>query len=265
MKYLKSTLADMHQVFDRGVTIRYLTESLASFDVEVGVDKVRTFMEEKEFDVVGVRQSGKVIGYVNKVDLNDGTLEMYVKQIEEHLLLEDTTSILAAFQRLRDSPRIFVVLLGEVAGIITKGDLQKAPVRMWLFGLISLLEMHLLRLIREAFPNDTWRSSLNEKRVNSAQTLLEQRRQANSNIDLADCLQFADKKEIVCKSDQLRKHLNLPSKTKAEDILDELKDLRDVLAHGQDIVTGRWPRLVELAEEAERLLAACEMPFTITR
>ena len=84
------------------------------------------------------------------------------------------------------------------------------------------------------------------------------RKHRNEAIDLADCLQCADKRIIVLKSDSLRHALGFPSKGKGEELLKALEHLRDELAHAQDILTGRWPQLVEFAQRAEELLAACE-------
>jgi hypothetical protein len=85
---------------------------------------------------------------------------------------------------LRESPRVFVVVMGHVAGIVTKGDLQKAPVRMYLFGILYLIEMQFLRLIRTVFPEEKWKSLLTEKRISEATKLLADRRQRNEAIDL---------------------------------------------------------------------------------
>jgi hypothetical protein len=148
--------------------------------------------------------------------------------------------------------------MGHVSGIITKGDLQKAPLRMWLFGLLSLIEMQLLRLIRTTYPDDTWTQLLSYGRLGKAQQFLEDRQRRNEAIDLADCLQFADKRSIVAKSDSLRAALGFNSKSQADKQLQELEHLRNELAHAQDIVTGRWPDLVRLASSAEHLLERCE-------
>jgi len=105
-------------------------------------------MNGKDFDVVGVRHNGAVIGYVHRSDLRDGALKQYTKPFDEQLLVEDWNPLLAVLDLLIGSPQVFIVVMGEVSGIITKGDLQKAPVRMWLFGVLSMLEMQLLRLSR---------------------------------------------------------------------------------------------------------------------
>jgi hypothetical protein len=152
-----------------------------------------------------------------------------------------------------------VVVLGEVGGIVTRGDLQKAPVRMWLFGLISLIEMQLLRIIREFFQIDSWQPLISPKRLEKAKSLLEERQRRNEGIDLADCIQFADKRDIVLKNDKLRHLLEIKSKEEGKQLFENLENLRNDLAHAQDIITGNWPRIVELAKESEALLGKLEV------
>lgn len=259
MKHLRSSLRDLHQVFDRNMSVRYIAEPFASFDTQRYAPDVLAFMEAKDFDVVGVRQNGAIGGYVRRVDLRDGTLEQYVRSFDEKLLAEDGSPLLEVLELLARFPQVFVVALGEVSGIITKGDLQKAPLRMWLFGLLSLLEMQFLRLIRISYPDDTWKSMITDKRLIMAERLLQDRKRRNESIDLADCLQFTDKRTILLKSDSLRHALGFHSKGEGKELLKALEHLRDELAHAQDIITGRWPQLVEFAQRAEELLAVCEI------
>jgi len=54
---------------------------------------------------------------------------------------------------LSDHEHVFVVVRRGVSGIVTRADLRKPPVRLLLFGLVSLLEMHLSYWTRELFPN----------------------------------------------------------------------------------------------------------------
>ena len=258
MKHLKSSLRDLRQVFDRSVSVRYIAEPFVSFDAQRHAPDVWVFMEGKDFDIVGVRQNGTVVGSVQRADLREGTLEEYKRPFDEQLLVDDWSPLLTVLELLAKFPQVFVVVMGEVSGIITKGDLQKAPVRMWLFGVLSLLEMQFLRLIRTAYPQDTWKGFVSENRLAKAEQLLQERKRRNEAIDLADCLQFADKRTIVLRSDTLRHALGFPSKDKGEELLKALEHLRDELAHAQDIITGRWPQLVALAQRAEELLAACE-------
>ena len=215
-------------------------------------------MDEKDFDVVGVRRRGVIAWYVARGDLLAGTLDDHVRVFDDADLLDETTPLVEVVGRLVQTPRVWLSVMGEASGIITKGDLQKAPVRMWLFGIMSLLEMHLLRLIRDSYPNESWVDLLSASRVQKARDMLQDRSRRNEAIDLADCLQFADKRAIVSKTDDLRRSLGFGSQREADDQLEQLQQLRDELAHAQDIVTGRWPELAHLTNIAEQILARCE-------
>lgn len=258
MKHLKSSLRDLRQMIDQAVCVKYLTEPILSFDAERSACETRLFMETRDFDIVGVREAGHVVGYVCREELNDGQIRDYLKEFDDRFLLEDAMPMLHALKLLVATRQVFVITLGRVSGIITKGDLQKPPMRMWLFSIVSLLEMQLLRLIKARHPRESWKSLLNGNRLEKAQQILTGRKSRNEAIDLADCLQLADKRTVILKTDGLWQQLGFTSKSACEAQLAEIELLRDELAHSQDIISGRWPQLVELAENTERLLAACE-------
>jgi hypothetical protein len=71
------------------------------------------------------------------------------------------------------------------------------PVRLWLFGRVTLIEMHLLRLIREHYPAEGWRQQLSPARLEAAGRLLRQRQARHEAVDLADCLEFCDKRDLA--------------------------------------------------------------------
>jgi len=257
MKQLKSSVEDLREIFEKNIAVRHIAEPFCSFDEVADAQKVRDFMNGPEdYDVVGVRQRGLVTGYVHRTALVQGKIGDHLKKFESHELLPGTAPLLEALKVLADSGRVFVLSFGKVSGIITRGDLQKVLVRMWLFGLISLIEMQLLRIIRDRFPYDL-SELLTTGRIKKAKKLLEMRKKRNEAIDLADCLQFCDKREIVVKTKELHEKLGF-SETALETLLKELEKLRNNLAHAQDVITGNWPGIVDLASSAETFLKKCE-------
>ena len=157
---------------------------------------------------------------------------------------------------LNDRPRLFVNVLGQVGGIVTKTDLQKPPVRMWLFGMITIIEMGLTRLIEAAYPDGSWRQCLSEGRLQKAETLLEERKRRNQDLDLLDCLQFSDRGQIVLRNEELRKQAGFVSRSRGEQTVKELEALRNNLAHSQDIIACDWDIIVKLTEYLESRLAS---------
>jgi hypothetical protein len=256
MKHLKSSIAELRTLFERSIAIKDIAEPLASFDAEHPAPQIHSFMEEKDYDLIGVRQNGLLTGYARRGELFDGPLGDYLVPFEPAEMVPDTTPLLSGLQIVKEHSRAFVVMVGHIGGIVTRRDLQKAPVRMWLFGVISLIEMQLLRMIRDHSPGESWK--INPTRLDKAKKLLIERKQKNIEIDLADCLQFCDKRDIVLANADLRRALGFDSKPQGKALLKDLEELRDVLAHAQDIITGRWPTIVDLASRAEEFLSRCE-------
>jgi hypothetical protein len=215
-------------------------------------------METQDYDVVGIRQKGLMVGYVVKEEISDSAVVANVHDFDSAELIADTTTLVEVFKLLRARSRVYVIYLNEVSGIVTKGDLQKAPVRMWLFGLVSLLEMQLLRLIRGCHPNESWVRFLKEARLDEARKLFEERKAKNEEVDLADCLQFCDKRDILKSSDEIRSLVGIKSKKQVEGLLKKAEKLRNNLAHAQDIITEFWPEIAGTVESIESLLEDME-------
>ena len=59
-------------------------------------------------------------------------------------LISDATPLAQIFSGPGERQHSFVLAGGSVSGIVTRADLNKSPARIYLFGLVSLLEMHLV-------------------------------------------------------------------------------------------------------------------------
>jgi hypothetical protein len=258
MKRLKSKAKDLRDLFERSISAQHIAEHLLWFDEGADASRVGSIMDSCGFDVVGVGRNGLVDGYVEKTGLNHGTLKDHRKGIPPSAIIEATENLLVTLTRLCDSERVFVGVPGRVRSIVTRGDLQKAPVRMWLFGLITLVEMQLLRIIRGHFPEDTWREYICEDRWLKAEQEREQRKRKNEGIDTADCLQFWDKSVIIGRTPDIWQKLGYKSPGDWNKDLQALGELRNNLAHAQSITSGSWGELMQLAKKAEDLLGKCE-------
>jgi hypothetical protein len=213
-------------------------------------------MDKQGFDVVGIRREGVVVGYLEHADLCGATCGEHKQAIEAPI--SDSASLADVVLGLAKSPRLFVRVLGAVGGIITMSDLQKSPVRMWLFGMISLMEMRMTRLIEVNCPGDSWKQYLSESRLQKAEALLEERKRRSQNLELIDCLQISDKGQIIAKNEEIRRLTRMQSRRQTEQVVKMLESLRNNLAHSQDIVSCDWETIVELCKDMERVISGTE-------
>lgn len=245
----------LHRIFYQGFTTRDLTEPLVSFDMESPATHVREFMEAKSFEIVGIRRDGLVIGYVLREELTSPKCADCVHEFRSDELIADTSSFADLVARLRDVPRVFVVYLGHVSGIVSRSDLQKPPMRMWLFGMISLIEMRMVRLIELLCPDEQWREYMSAARIAKAEALLAERTRRNQDLGLLDCLQFSDKGQIIARNEILRDATRFTSRRQVETTIKQLERLRNNLAHSQDIITSDWDTIVTLSADLDTILA----------
>jgi hypothetical protein len=215
-------------------------------------------MEERAYQVVGLRENGVTVGYVKRADLGDGACGDYPCEFDGAEVVSETLCFPRLVGLLSHVPRLFVTCFGRVGGIVTRSDLQKPPVRMWLFGMITILEMGLARLIETRFPDGNWRDCLSEGRLRKAEALLEERKRRNQELDLIDCLQFSDKGQITLKDELLREQVGYVSRRRGEDTIKRLEALRNNLAHSQDIVSCDWETIVQLTENLDKILGVQE-------
>lgn len=244
----------LQRVFQRAFSAQDLAQPLLSFDETAPAEHVRTVMEKRHASVAGIRAEGVMVGYVETGGLAEGPCRGAARPIEPAQVVADATPLAEIVLQLRDRPWLFVSSIGQVAGLIRRDDFQQAPARMWLFGMVTLLEMRFSGMIQQHLPGDAWRSSLSEGRLHKAETMWADRQRRNQEVTLVDCLQWSDKIEIIADSDPIRGLTRFESKRQIRDVGKQLERLRNNLAHSQDIVTDGWETIVALAENLDAVL-----------
>ena len=76
----------------------------------------------------------------------------------------------------------FATLLCTIAGVIGKADIQHPYMRMWLFGIVTMVEMETGPLIERFWPNGEWQVLLLEGRLTKANVLLAERQSRHSGL-----------------------------------------------------------------------------------
>ena len=144
-------------------------------------------------------------------------------------------------------------MLGENVGVICRDDINKPMVRMWLFGLITIIETRIVQMIQKNYPNDAWQSVLSKKRLLKAQQIQEERQRRNQHCNLIDCLQLSDKARIAIEHPQIIELFGFDSKRSARQVIKNRESLRNNLAHAQDIVTHDWAQIARMSQRMNEM------------
>ena len=228
-----------------------IAEPFASFDAETRVEMAQEVMRSKGWIVAGVREGGQVSGYLQLQDLDTGVCREYRREFSRGQILHADASLSDVIQVLTRYESCFVALLGGVNGIILRSFIQKPIVRMWLFGMITIIEMNLTQNIRELYPDEGWRPQMNEKRLQIALALQQERTRRGQECGLLECLQLSDKAQILINDEQALKKFGFDTRRSAKKVMKDLESLRNNLAHSQDIVAHDWPQIARMTRRIE--------------
>ena len=251
-------LREMRALFGATVTAEAILEPLQACRADAHAQSSKAELRTRDFDVAGVRErrDGPLLGMVTREDLGEGSTRAYVKEIATRQVVSEATPLGELFAALAESEYVLVMVHRSISGIIARADLNKPPVRVYLFGLVSLLEMHLSYWVRTIYPREAWRPHLSAPRINKAEALLAERAARNEATHILACLQFCDKREILISSVAWRRDCGLGGKSQAEKWLKNVEELRNTLAHSQPSIAGRagWGPVIQLVQSIENIL-----------
>ena len=235
----------LRRLFLEGFSAMDIAEPLVSFDESARAEDVKALMEEKAFDLVGVRKDGLVEGYVRREELVSGCCgEHFHPFTPDDDLVPDTANLIDVVKSLSINQQCFVTILDRVGAIITLTDLEKPPMRMFLFGMITMIEMTMTEVLRQLYPDNSWQEFLSDNRLDIAKKLQEERTRRGQQVELLDCLQFGDKGWIITYDEKLREKLGHKSRKETRNAIKELETLRNNLAHTQEIIPSGWQRII---------------------
>jgi hypothetical protein len=244
----------MKKLFTEGFTAVDIAEPLISFDAERDASETRQFMLDNGLSVVGIRREGIVAGYVETEYLTDATCGDAMHGFDPDEVMSEQASYRDVITCLDKSTYCFISDLGAVGAVITRNDIQKPSVRMWLFGMISIVEMYFSRLLEQKYETKNWQKELPAGRLAKAETLQAERKRRGQDVKLISCLHLSDKAHILMKDPDFRDEAGFESKRAAQKAVSAFESLRNSLAHAHDIVTHDWEMIVRAAERLDKVM-----------
>ena len=242
------------RVFERAFSAQDIAEPLLTFDADLPAREAAQLMREADAAVAGVRKNGVVCGFVEAIALGDGPCEAFRHEFQPSNFVSAGTSLTDVVEVLTLHDWCFVVSQGEFVGVISRADVQKPAVRMWLFGIITISELEFTERVRQKRPDGGWRKALSPSRLAKAEQLWSDRRRRNQRCELLDCLQLADKLGILIADPEELEALGFSTPSAAKRVGREFEKLRNTLAHAQAFVDEDWPQIVRLARRIGELV-----------
>ena len=255
----KPSLEDLHRILDDSFVVQHISVPLDCCNSSDDAQQVKRRMESVNFDLMGLKENGNITGYVRREDLKDGSCLKYRRAFLNGEIVSNRTPLGRLLRMMVTRPQLFVLEHAEINGVVTRADLQKPPVRMVLFGLLSLHEMYMLLMVRVCYSTEQLKKI---PRLEDARIMLAKRLDRNEDIDLADCLTLTEKNNLLLNASGFSEFLGFASSKDAELYFKNVVILRNKLAHGHDLVDGfGWDQMAKTIINLESFLSKCDEKY----
>ena len=257
-----ATKEALHRILKSAFTAKDVADLLPSVDAQTPISQARQLLQELGCPILGVKEHGLYVGWLDAQDTErSGTCRVILRPFNERPMLHESAPFRDVVLALAQNSPVFVTVMGETAAAICPCDLQDAPMRMWLFGLITLMETLMQRALSGQLPEGQWQAYISPGRLRRAQELYAERLRRHEEITLDDCLQFSDKADILLRYPATSNALGFPSRRAGQDFFSKLEMLRNCLAHSQPLPQDSLPTIVALAISLDILLEVEATPF----
>ena len=242
------------RLFMRAFSAQDIAEPLRSFDAEFDAGRIADYLKDRGRRVAGSARVGKRerLRAAARSGRGCGRTTTCVT-FEEGQVVEGEASLADVVLVLTRHDYCFVRVLDDIVGVISRGEMQKPVVRMWLFGFITTIEMTLRERTMLRWPDGSWTEKLAPSRLQKAQVLRDERLRRGQECDLLDCVQLSDVAKILLAVREERVAYGFGSVAAAKRVVKEMESLRNNLAHAQDIVTHDWAQIARMARNLENL------------
>jgi len=198
-----------------------------------------------------VRSAWKLLNTFSVADLARPSPPVDESRIAPEQVIEGGAPISVMVHVLTRHAQAFVRTSDRITGVLSREDLEKPIGRMWLFGIVTLVEFDFIRRIRARWPDDSWAALLSAGRLDKARELQAERARRGQPADLLDCLQLADKGAILIHDPDVLRDWGYISKKSAKAALQDIQSLRNHLAHSQAIVAHHWHQIAGLSRRLD--------------
>lgn len=195
-----------------------------------------------DFDQIPVQEEGRVVGVIERLPSNARTKEVpgHFRALDDSILVAAEAPMIQFLRLVDESPYRLVVSRDGIEGIVTRSDILKLPVRIFLFTLITHLETVAAHLIEcQNLADDEWLGYLSSDRQKHVRTRHREAALQRLNPSMLEFTTFCDKRVV------LKKHLDLGERFKKD--LERIEALRNTVVHVRNYVETS-DRLKEFVE-----------------
>lgn len=253
---MRLEIQDLKKLFENEISVKYISEEIISFDSSIEDNKQNAIalMKKRDFDILGFKENGRISYYIDK--------QGNIRPIKVEDIVSEVTPLSEVMTLLSQKKRLFVLRKNIITGIITRADLQKTPVFLFLFGILSIFEVLCTELIRNCYIGDDWETSTEFSLIGAKKTF-KKLKEKNEELELLDCTYLSTKLDVLSNTEVFHDLLNEIGKKSEEDkdcFIKDVNDLRNSVFHPRDYLKEKnWKVINDIYVKIELLIKKFEV------
>ena len=227
------TTVEAINAIQAGLTVRLIMtprDELMTCGVNETISSVLRRNSEGYSTIPVVEGDGRICGFLHAEKWPnycavppEKTVEEDIERLCDSHRISESTSILDFVRANDELPTRLVFAGDDDVGLVCAADLQRMPVRVALFSIITALELAMADRIRLAWPNsDDWLNLLGESRRSRTKRMVEKAKEEDRLLSAIAETLLEDKVDIVRKKGLV--DMSISDR-------DAIRDLRDAVAH----------------------------------
>jgi hypothetical protein len=215
------------------------TGSVEHLSYDTAPSTAAEWLETNGYDAAPIQKQGDAVGFIHEDDVtadDDGdTLEDHLTPLTIDYMMSGDTAFEDVLAALIEEPVYFLGGHSRITGILTRADLNTAPVRIYLFDRITYLEEHLRELILEHAPN--WKQTpVTVDELDDIEDRYTDAQAANVELEEIHYAQFSTLNTIISNVEACWQACGFSATAQADSRLHEITDLRNDVAHANLLV-----------------------------
>jgi hypothetical protein len=198
------------------------------------------WLAERGYDSAPVLKDDRPVGYVTRDAAEDAPSDESVTDIMEPLtvdvIIANNTPVDAVLESLYNRPFYYLADRSSVTGILTRADLNTEPVYQHLYIKVSRLEQTLRKVISEHVPD--WRDTapIHPEKLDNIDHRLSEAKEAGVALGPIHYTQFSTLVEIISDSEIASQAVGFDARHQAKSQLNAITNLRNDVAHSNQII-----------------------------
>lgn len=153
-------------------------------------------------------------------------------------VIEGRTPIGAALKLLAEAPVYYVLVEDRIRKVLTRPDLNKLPVQVWIGTVIAHLEVLMAKAIMRLYPKDAWMRHLPPSRRELVEHHYQAMVERDYETEKIDNTSFADKIQLLLTAREVEAVFKQPLDPD-DPLVEHLKDVRNQVFHGKALTNSR--------------------------